>query len=130
MLKNLCLAVSFIVLMAANTMAAQSALLVTSADNTSTFSADKGQEVMVSLKSNPTTGYSWQLARQPEIVSQNKPRKYIAHRADVVGGDGLDIFYFKVNQTGQELIKFEYKRPWEKIQTPADFFEFTLTVKK
>ncbi|KAH0483692.1 MAG: uncharacterized protein KVP18_003189 [Porospora cf. gigantea A] len=76
-----------------------------------------GDEFEVSLVSNMTTGFSWEITDSVgvDLVSH----EYVAdvQEEPVTGSGGQDVFRFRVtNQLadGDEVLKFVYQRPWLK----------------
>lgn len=109
----------------------QKPLVVTSADNGRTLPAKVGQAIVVPLKGNPTTGFSWGLAGidGPAVVldGEIKYQEY-PHSKGKVGAPGTFQAKFKAIQPGNATVKLHYLRPWEKNQKPAETFEVTFTV--
>ena len=71
-----------------------------------------GEQFTISLKSNPTTGYSW----QPEFDSsflELIETSFVSDSPELVGAGGVEKFVFLAHREGQVEITFEYKRPWE-----------------
>jgi len=86
------------------------------------------QEFDIILKSNPTTGYSWELKKyDAKIIAKVQNKFYPPFRTDpqLVGAPGYEKWTFKViNQkllsSSQETsITMVYRRPWEK-ENPDD----------
>ena len=79
-----------------------------------------GGELEVQLPANHTTGYSW--AAVPVDNSVVKSQGEATYRenatAGKVGVGGVEIWRFSTIKAGEEDLKFEYRRPWEK-ETPA-----------
>jgi inhibitor of cysteine peptidase len=74
-----------------------------------------GDNFKIELKSNPTTGYQWQLAEplnNIELVSS----RYIPPNTNLVGAGGKEIWIFKAIKVGKTHISFKYLRPWESRQ--------------
>jgi inhibitor of cysteine peptidase len=75
-----------------------------------------GQEFIIALGSNPSTGYSWQASYDEtalELVG-GEP-EYEADETDeaVVGAGGTELFRFLTLKTGEAEITMTYARPWE-----------------
>lgn len=91
-----------------------------------------GQQVVISLKGNPTTGYSWSCAgiEGDAAVAVGKI-KYVTDRAEPrrMGAGGMFVATFKAAKIGKSTITLEYKRPWEKGKPPAETFTLTVEVK-
>lgn len=106
-------------------------LALTDADNGKTVTITEGQNLVVNLRANATTGYSW------KVVSTDKSfgyptEKYLAN-GGAVGSGGLDRFTWKTKSplslVGSHTVKMEYKRAWETNVAPAQTFSFTVNVK-
>lgn len=81
------------------------------------ISVNAGKNFMIELKSNPTTGYKWQLAeplneRIVKLVSSD----YLAPNTNLVGAGGKEIWIFKAVKKGEAKIILDYLRPWEKVK--------------
>jgi len=89
-----------------------------------------GQTIVLTLESNATTGYGWQLAgpvdgKVVEFVSDN----YIVSQTNLVGVGGVEEWAFKAIGKGKTKIKLKYVRPWEKNQAPVKKDVFNIYVK-
>lgn len=89
-----------------------------------------GEEFIISLDSNRTTGYGWQIAGalDPDMLKIVE----IQHRSPVtrlVGAGGKDTWTLLALRPGSAQISFEYVRPWEKDVPPAKKSSFTVTIK-
>lgn len=72
-------------------------------------------KLIVSLYSNPTTGFSWGESANitNTSVMEQASHKYVAPQTDVVGAGGKDVWVFDSKQAGNATIDFSYGRPWE-----------------
>ncbi len=70
-----------------------------------------GETFTISLKSNPTTGFSW----QPEFDSEFLKLVGKDFRSDstLPGSPGVEFFEFEAIKQGEVKVKMIYKRPWE-----------------
>ncbi|RJX36328.1 MAG: hypothetical protein C4525_01215 [Desulfarculus sp.] len=80
----------------------------------------KGQVLKITVASNPTTGFRWMLAVQPDpkvikLLSQN----YKAFDPKRMGGGGTETWAFQAVGRGRVKINLVYLRPWEKNKPPA-----------
>ena len=82
--------------------------------------ARAGDEFVVTLASNVTTGYKWQLSGKPNsgvvvfVKSvNNEPNQAIPDRG------GSESWTFKAIGKGSTNITLQYIRPWEKKASPA-----------
>ncbi|OUM62048.1 hypothetical protein PIROE2DRAFT_11752 [Piromyces sp. E2] len=86
--------------------------------------AIEGEIFSIKVKGNPTTGYSWFLINEEELINagviplnlnEYKNGSYISKNPKgMVGGGGIFDFQFKVNEIKKELphIILKYRRPW------------------
>jgi predicted secreted protein len=89
----------------------------------------KGQTFALTLRSNPTTGYIWQLAKSPEDgVIQFIDNQYRGDKTVLVGAGGREIWTFKAVGTGETTIGLKYVRPWEKNTASAKIALFKIIV--
>ena len=87
----------------------------------------EGQTFALTLGSNPTTGYIWQLAEPlNEGIVRFISQEYRMDKTDRVGAGGLEIWTFKAVGSGETRINMKYVRPWEKDTTPADTAQFKI----
>ncbi len=89
-----------------------------------------GKEFVITLNSNLTTGYQWQLTK-----AVNKEYlilvglQYIAKKTRVVGSGGKEEWTFKAVKPGVTSVSFQYVRPWEKKVPPAKTKKFSVIIK-
>ncbi len=104
---------------------------LTEAANGRTVAAAVGQVIMVRLRSNPSTGYSWaKPVLKGRSVVQSGKMKYAARPArGMVGAGGATATAFKAVRRGTTTITMGYRRPWEKGKAPARTFAVTIEVK-
>ena len=97
-------------------------VVLTERDNGSSISVYKGQELVIELNSNPSTGYRW------EVVESNENKNILRFmgmefgepETNLFGAPQKQIIRFEVNDTGICSPKLVYQRPWE--QTPEDYY--------
>lgn len=85
-----------------------------------------GQEFIIALDSNPSTGYGWEVVIDNDLVSL-VGKEYEAHGAEMVGAGGQEIFTFQAQAVGQAQLNFSYRRPWES-QQPIKMQTYHLTI--
>lgn len=71
------------------------------------------QTVTVTLKSNPTTGYSWQVSQTEELFQVSRSYLQNEHPEGMVGAGGNETFKFIPLKTGRTEVTLTYARPWE-----------------
>jgi len=98
-------------------------------DNADQNVYDLGQTIVLTLESNATTGYGWQLADpiDPKIIKFISSQ-YIAPKTELVGAGGKEEWAFETVGKGSAKIELKYVRPWEKDQAPVKTKTFILCV--
>lgn len=87
----------------------------------------KADSVTIELKGNPSTGYTWEAVLSSEnVVTVSKNVKYLGSEG-MVGAPSM--FYFSVSSlsSGNTVLTFEYKRPWEE-KTPLETKVYNINV--
>ena len=88
-----------------------------------------GTQVEVSLSSNPSTGYSWQLINVDQAILEKTGNDYIQPSNIVPGASGTEQWNFTGRAAGQTPLRLEYRRSWESTDLPAArTFTATVTV--
>jgi inhibitor of cysteine peptidase len=92
---------------------------LTEADANHTVGLELGQELVIKLESNRSTGYSWSLAEteNPILTSLGEPTYQTS--GALPGAGGFETWRFRATKIGRKTLKFEYRRPWEKKVPPA-----------
>ncbi len=86
-----------------------------------------GEQLMVVLPGNPTTGYTWEVDEMPACLSQLSDGEYRAS-SDLVGAAGTFFFRFSAEEQGEGQLALGYRRPWEDL--PAEeAFSITVSVR-
>jgi inhibitor of cysteine peptidase len=102
----------------------------------SAIQATVGKGFTISLESNRSTGFGWQLAKPLDetLVKSVKNEYQDAPEAPgkerVVGVPGKEVWTFKALKSGKITIEFKYVRPWEKDKAPAKTQSVTVEVKE
>lgn len=92
-----------------------------------------GELLVVTLESNPTTGFGWQLSGSFDegllalIDSRYEPGENTEQ--GMVGAGGSEVWTFKALATGETKISLEYSRPWESDEEAIQAFEIAVTIK-
>lgn len=88
-------------------------------DPTKPILVDKNsREFTITLKSNPTTGYSWFLGQYNHHIVSVISHRYVAPDTKLIGAGGKEVWVFKVSPDAlvapQILyVNFIYTRLWE-----------------
>ena len=97
---------------------------------TQTTEMSVGDQVKVTLCSNPTTGFSWQ---EPEIsdtaavsLADKSFGAPVTGNANVVGAAGTDYITLKATAKGTSTVVLRYSQPW--VGGTSGEWTYTLTV--
>jgi predicted secreted protein len=97
-------------------------------DNDSQVELDQGQVLVITLESNPTTGYRWeQVETQDSILQPKGEIEYTASESGVVGAGSSQIFRFEATSSGQMTLQMIYHKPWENVE-PLKTFSIQVVV--
>jgi inhibitor of cysteine peptidase len=84
----------------------------------------------VTLDSNATTGYSWELAGISDTgVLEKTDNKYEAPTSGLMGAGGKEVWTFKALKAGTTTLSMDYSQPWVGGQKGANSFSLTIVVK-
>jgi inhibitor of cysteine peptidase len=100
----------------------------TEADSGHAVALRIGQELILALNSNHSTGYSWIRTdtETPVLVTLGKPE--YKSGGPLPGASGLEIWKFRAVRRGAQTLELEYRRPWEKHTQPADTVILHVTI--
>lgn len=89
-----------------------------------------GQEVLISLRSNPSTGFRWEVKDAASSVLKSLGPEVYSNPEDVglVGSAGQSTWRYKAEKTGNGHLLMVYRRPWEADVAPASTFDCQVAV--
>ena len=88
-----------------------------------------GDTFTISLESNPSTGYTWELSGPlDDAVVVSLGSDHQAGESTAVGAAGHQLFTFKPVGKGSTTIGLQYVRPWETGVAPAQTSDFDVNV--
>ena len=90
-----------------------------------------GQEISLPLAANRTTGYSWAREDDSGIVVLVEPPAYSVSTvpAGMVGVGGTETWRLRATIAGTAVLRFAYRRPWEKNTPPAREIKLDIIVR-
>lgn len=98
-------------------------------DRNGVFRVRVNQEFKITVDSNPTTGYQWDLAAKPdESVVRFVSKAFVAPESGLVGAGGKEVWTFRAVGRGQTEIRMKYFRSWEKGKAPVRRALYSVTV--
>jgi inhibitor of cysteine peptidase len=101
----------------------------TYSDPAQTITVQTGEEFVIALESNPTTGYDWEESHDAGMLSLVNDNYEAGQKAKegLVGAGGTHYFKYKALKSGKTEITLTYKRSWE--EESADQKIFTVDIK-
>ena len=102
-------------------------IALTAADTGSTLSVGPGDEIVVTLESNATTGFAWQLETEPASeILDTVSSKYLAPDTELVGAGGEEVWRFVAIGEGTTHVEMRYAR--SSGETAGEPFDLTVVV--
>jgi predicted secreted protein len=88
-----------------------------------TLSVKTNEQFYITLSSNPSTGYAWQVASvsNPDMV-RFVDSQYIRPESELVGAPGKQVLTFNALKEGSATIQLEYVRPFERGVPPVSIY--------
>ncbi|WP_460427191.1 protease inhibitor I42 family protein [Azotobacter armeniacus] len=107
-----------------------SATVTLEEDDDCPLQLESHQQLVLTLPSNPSTGYRWQVRESASRVLRSLgPEVYSsAEQPAVVGSAGQSTWRFQAVQAGQDSLLLVYRRPWETGVEPEKVFDCAITV--
>ena len=86
------------------------------------------QALIISLESNPTTGYSWGVAELENPILRQVGEMDYEPQSDLVGAPVVETICLEATSTGQMSLELAYRRPWETDADPLETFMVQVVV--
>ena len=120
----------FAALLGSDVSVSATEVIATEVSNGKTIAVAKGDSLVISLESNPSTGYVWQIGKNENAVLKLAGAPAFEPGAkQMPGAPGHQLFKFEAIASGSDAIELGYVRPWEKDLAPARKFSIVVTVK-
>lgn len=128
--KFLCISMLGLIIILATACGPAKPVNLTAADKGSQVSLKVGGQIVITLDSNPSTGYTWEAqGLDTTIFKQVGEATFVSSDPGLVGAGGTLTLTFKVLKAGTASLMLVYHRPWETGVEPLDTFSVTVTVK-
>ena len=103
---------------------------LTGSDNGQKMTLFAGQELIIQLAGNPTTGYTWEASNlDASMFQQVGQAVFAASSPNLAGSGGTQTLTFRVLKTGPAALTLVYHRSWETSVAPQQTFSITAVVK-
>jgi inhibitor of cysteine peptidase len=100
---------------------------VTAADTGSVIEARAGDEIVVRLSENATTGYRWQIDRV-EGPLEPAGDSYELSAPGSIGGGGVHEFRFRATAAGTARLTLKHWRSWEGEASVTERFSLDIVI--
>ena len=105
-------------------------LPIAASDNGTTVNAVAGQELVITLDGNPSTGYTWETKDlDASMFLQVGETQFTSSDPKLVGSGGTQTLTIRMLKAGAATLTLVYHRPWETGVAPAGTFSVELLVK-
>jgi inhibitor of cysteine peptidase len=90
----------------------------------------RGQELLLSLRSNPSTGFRWEVKEAASGVLKSLGPEVYSNPEDagLVGSAGQSSWRYRAENPGHGHLLLVYRRPWEVGVAPASSFDCQIEV--
>jgi inhibitor of cysteine peptidase len=103
---------------------------LTAADKGSQVKVKVGEQIVITLDSNPSTGFTWEAKDlDTTLFEQVGDPTFNSSNPGLVGSVGTLTVTFKAVKAGTASLLLVYHRPWETGVDPVDTFTVSVTVK-
>jgi inhibitor of cysteine peptidase len=110
--------------------AAAQSIIVTEPENGTTINLAKGDLLIVTLESNPSTGFEWQIAKNDlAMLELSGPPEFHPDVFWMTGTIGHQVFKFHAMSSGTDTIELQYRRASDKGGARARTFSVIITIK-
>lgn len=89
-----------------------------------------GQIMVITLQSNPTTGYRWEFVDLDQAQFAEQGEAEFKSDSNLLGAGGVEIFRLKILETGEGAIHMIYHRSWEKNVPPIKEYYLFVSVQE
>ena len=102
-------------------------------DNGSRVKLDVGAILAVTLESNPTTGYSWEVVEDgAPVLAQLGDSEYVMDETEdppAPGTGGVETWHYQAAEAGEAKLTLIYHRPWEEDVEPIMTYTLEIVVR-
>lgn len=95
----------------------------------STVNLSAGDDLVITLTGNPTTGYIWEKVKGSKKMLQQQGDYQYTTSGSQVGAGGIFIFSFKAAVPGTTKLRLIYHRPFEKNVKPLRTNDVTVIIR-
>ena len=105
-----------------------STISLTQADKGKTVTVHTGDEIVINLAENPTTGYRWAVDQTDATALTSQNPTFSATPGGAIGGGGTRTFTFTAKQHGTVHLQLKLLRAWQGDSSIIDRFDVTIEI--
>jgi inhibitor of cysteine peptidase len=110
-------------------------LILTEQNNGDTVQVSLGTILILKLEAIPGTGYAWNvdMAKSNYLIKIEEPvflPKEIDSTITPIGAPAYQVFRYRAQKEGTEILAMCYMRVWEKNKPPLKTFSITVSIQK
>lgn len=106
-----------------------SSMELTHQDNGKHIIMTSGDELIIHLGANPTTGFDWQdNSPQPSLLAE-EDRQY-RPLSDAIGSPSELTIHYRASASGNTSLVLKYRRRWEIDVPPIDTFSIGIVIRE
>lgn len=88
------------------------------------FAAERKMDAVITLYSNPSTGYSWSYTTNNDGMISEISHSYSSSNPELLGSDGGEEWHFQGLKEGNVSITFTYSRHWDGSDAKTKTFTY------
>jgi inhibitor of cysteine peptidase len=105
-----------------------STFILTAGDNGATLDVRQGDEIVIQLPDNPTTGFRWAIDATRNDILQFRDAAFAPASSSGVGSGGIRAFTFIATAVGTVCLRLKLWREWEGDASIIDRFAVTIHI--
>lgn len=103
---------------------------ITAADGGTVVEVSVGDELIVDLEGNPSTGYGWVNESETTGVLVEMGEPEFITDSELIGASGTIRCRFEAAEPGTARLELAYRRSWEEGVEPEAWFSLTVVVEE
>ena len=96
-------------------------------DNGKSVILKKNQTLVLSLITNPSTGYTWQYLQYPSFKVLTEIKHYLVPQGRNPGSPSMEYWLYIPVNIGATVISLQYSRSWSKIP-PLKIYQINIMI--
>jgi inhibitor of cysteine peptidase len=105
-----------------------SVITLTQADKGKSITVHVGDEIIINLAENPTTGYGWAIDKMDDTVLVSQNPTFSSTPGGAIGSGGTRTFTFIAKQAGTVHLQLKLWRAWQGDSSIIERYDITFQV--